>query len=145
MSIPVAISKGRKGYLVVLSSLFLVLMMFASLSMDIINILIGKIFENFHFIETTNETYLAVILNVRPLGILTCSAAGAAFVSVSAFCFYRCLCRPACYHISILFIKKFNIGNFFSQNGAAAVIIGSGIRSIEYPINGNPLLYGGII
>jgi len=54
-------------------------------------------------------------------------------------------CRPACYHISILFIKKFNIENFFSQNGATAVIIGSGIRSIEYPINENPLLYGGII
>nr|WP_299978012.1 iron ABC transporter permease [Desulfobacula sp.] len=85
----------------VLFSLILVLMIFTSLSMgyihiplmDIINILIEKIFGNFHFIENTNEIYLAVILDVRLPRILTCTAVGAA-LAVSGGLFQGILLNP---------------------------------------------------
>jgi len=101
LSIPVAISKGRTEYLVILFSLFLVLMILLSLSMgyihipitDIINILVGKIFGTSLFTEDFNETYLAVILDVRLPRILTCTVVGAA-LAVSGGLFQGILLNP---------------------------------------------------
>jgi len=86
---------------VILFSLFLVLMIFTSLSMgyiripvmDIINILIAKIIGNLNLIETINETYLAVIFDVRLPRILTCTAVGAA-LAVSGSLFQGILLNP---------------------------------------------------
>jgi len=61
--------------------------------MDIINILIGKIFGNFHFIENTNETYQAVIFDIRLPRILTCAGVGAA-LAVSGGLFQGILLNP---------------------------------------------------
>ena len=85
----------------ILFSLFLILMILTSLSMgyihiplmDIINILIGKIFGNFHFIENTNETYQAVIFDIRLPRILTCAGVGAA-LAVSGGLFQGILLNP---------------------------------------------------
>ncbi len=83
---PIAISKGRTGFLVILFSLFLISMILVSLSMgyikipiaDILSILTGKIINNLELLENTNETYLAVIFDVRLPRILTCASVGAA-------------------------------------------------------------------
>ncbi|WP_407641564.1 FecCD family ABC transporter permease [Desulfobacula phenolica] len=100
MSIPVAISKGRIGYLVVLFSLFLVLMILISLSMgyiripmvDIISILYGKL-TGHQIMGNASETYLAVLFDVRLPRILTCTAVGAA-LAVSGSLFQGILLNP---------------------------------------------------
>ena len=86
MSIPVAISKGRTGYLVVLFSLFLVFMVLFSLSsgyikipfLDILQLVFGKISGNLKIIEAADETFMAVLFDVRLPRILTCAFVGAA-------------------------------------------------------------------
>lgn len=98
---PVAISKGRTGYLVVLFSLFLVLMVLISLSMgyiqipmaDIISILYGKLTGQLPILENTSETYLAVLFDVRLPRILTCTAVGGA-LAVSGGLFQGILLNP---------------------------------------------------
>ena len=101
MCIPVAILKGRTGYLVILFSLFLVSMILISLSMgyikipvmDIISILFGKLTYNMQLIENTNETYLAVIFDVRLPRILTCAFVGAT-LALSGVLFQGILLNP---------------------------------------------------
>src|SRR3989339_723835 len=86
LSIPGAILKGRTGFLVVLFSLFLVSMIFLSLSMgyvripltDILHILITKAAFPIHDFQAINETHLAVIMDVRLPRILSCAGVGAA-------------------------------------------------------------------
>lgn len=101
MMIPVAISKGRTGYLVILFSLFLVSMILISLSMgyidipmtDIVSILTSKLFGNLESTEKIHETFLAVIFDVRLPRILTCAGVGAA-LALSGVLFQGILLNP---------------------------------------------------
>lgn len=85
----------------ILFSLFLVLMILLSLSMgyihipvmDIINILVAKTFGTSLFTQNFNETYLAVILDVRLPRILTCTVVGAA-LAISGGLFQGILLNP---------------------------------------------------
>ncbi len=101
MSIPVAITKGRLGFLVVLFSLFLIAAILVSLSMgyiriplrDIPVILISRLTGNVSILEQVNETYLAVLLDIRLPRILTCACVGAA-LALSGVIFQGILLNP---------------------------------------------------
>lgn len=85
----------------ILFSLFLVSMILVSLSMgylriptiDILRILIGKLTGNLQILEHINETYLAVIVDVRLPRILTCAGVGAA-LALSGVLFQGILLNP---------------------------------------------------
>ncbi len=101
MSIPVAITKGRAGYLVVLFSLFLIAAVLVSLSMgyirvplmDIPVILISKLTGNAQVLDRINETHLAVLFDIRLPRILTCASVGAA-LALSGVIFQGILLNP---------------------------------------------------
>ncbi len=101
MSIPVAISKGRTGYLVVLFSLFLALMILVSLSLgyiqisyaEIVSVFIEKLFGNADLPATINETYHTIIFDIRLPRILTAACVGAA-LALSGVLFQGILLNP---------------------------------------------------
>jgi iron complex transport system permease protein len=101
LSIPVAISKGRTGYLVVLFSLFLVVMILTSLTLgyteipysDIISVLLEKIFSGPDLLTSTDETYHAIIFDIRLPRILTAACVGAA-LALSGALFQGILLNP---------------------------------------------------
>ena len=101
MGISINILKDRTIYLAVLFLFFLILMILISLSMgyihipmmDIISILYGKINSNLQILDNTNETYLAVIFDVRLPRILTCAIVGGA-LAVSGSLFQGILLNP---------------------------------------------------
>ncbi len=101
MSIPVAISKGRTGYLVVLFSLFLALIILGSLSLgyiqisyaDIISVFIEKLFSNADLPAAINETYHTIIFDIRLPRILTAACVGAA-LALSGVLFQGILLNP---------------------------------------------------
>ncbi|MFH2091398.1 MAG: iron ABC transporter permease [Pseudomonadota bacterium] len=101
MNIPVAISKGRAGTLVILFSLLLVSTIVISLSMgyiqipvtQIVSILSARITGSSEFLETINQTHLAVIYDIRLPRILTCAGVGAA-LALSGVIFQGILLNP---------------------------------------------------
>jgi iron complex transport system permease protein len=86
---------------VVLFSLFLVSMIFLSLSMgyiripitDILQIFLAKAALSVHGLQTMNETHLAVIMDVRLPRILSCAGVGAA-LALSGVLFQGILLNP---------------------------------------------------
>ncbi len=94
-------SKGRTRYLVILFSLFLTGMILISLFMgyikipilDIISILVEKVFSGINITENIDETFMAVILDVRLPRILTCAIVGAA-LALSGVLFQGILLNP---------------------------------------------------
>lgn len=101
LSIPVAITKGRAGYLVVLFSLFLAAAIIISLSMgyiqipasDILSILAAKAIGNTGLLENADPTHLAIIHDIRLPRILTCALVGAA-LALSGVIFQGILLNP---------------------------------------------------
>lgn len=101
LSKPVAIQKGRAGFLVVLFSLFLVGVILISLSMgylqipvsDIIRILMQPILDSATQFTPVEETFRAVLFDIRMPRILTCAAVGAA-LALSGVVFQGILLNP---------------------------------------------------
>lgn len=99
--IPVAISGGKTGFLVVLFSLLLGIMVLVSLSMgyiqipvqEIFHILLGKLFNTLCLDSSQAETFHAVIFSVRLPRILTCAAVGGA-LALSGVLFQGILLNP---------------------------------------------------
>ncbi len=94
-------SGGRFKYLLALFSLILFIMIMVSLSMgyisipmeEIAGILAGKLFGTLDITSPVQETFAAVIFDVRLPRILTCTAVGAA-LSISGVLFQGILLNP---------------------------------------------------
>lgn len=99
VSIPVAIIKGKTGYLVVLFSLFLLGTILLSLSMGFIKIPVPDILTiltntlSGRSIDPGLVTYETVIMDVRLPRILTCAAVGSA-LAVSGVLYQGILLNP---------------------------------------------------
>ncbi len=102
MSIPVkAISKKRTGFLVILFSFFLVLLILISSCMgymkisfiEIIKIVFAEITGSKELLKSINQTLRLVVMEVRLPRILTCAAVGGA-LSVSGAIFQGILLNP---------------------------------------------------
>ena len=135
MSIPVAISKGGVGYLVILFSLFLVLSILVSLSMgyiqipvlDIFSILWSKITGQSHLLEAANETYLTVIYDIRLPRILTCAGVGAA-LALSGVIFQGILLNP----LADPYTLGVSAGAAFGAS--IAILLNLGAAAVSVPI-----------
>ncbi len=103
MSIPVkkAISKKRTGFLVILSSFFLVLLILVSSGMgyvkisftEILKIVFAEITDKKEFLKNIDQTFRLVVMEVRLPRIITCAAVGGA-LSVSGAIFQGILLNP---------------------------------------------------
>ena len=127
MNIPVAISRGKTGYLVVLFSLILLAMILTSLSMGYMDIPLKELLGIlFHTPDTAGlETLTAVVWDVRLPRILTCATVGAA-LAVSGVIYQGILLNPLAdpYTLGVSAGAAFGAGIALLLNlGAAAVSV----------------------